>query len=150
MTVGWRDRRRVVLVLALGATAALLAAARGSNALNGGSVHRTQLRVVMRGQRFVPARLEASAGDTVRFELESGAPHNVAFNVDSIPPGALDRLARNLGTAPRPLSMSGMLLAPGEAIVLPLSRLPPGTYVFYCAPHYGGGMRGELVIKPAE
>ncbi len=106
-----------------------------------------QHRVVLRGQRFAPARLEATVGDTVRFELESGAPHNVAFYPDSIPPGALAPLARNLGADPRLLFTPDMLLFTGEAFVLSLAGLPPGTYVFYCAPHVAGGMRGELVVR---
>lgn len=106
----------------------------------------TQHRVVLRGQRFFPARIVATVGDSIRFELESGAPHNVAFNPDSIPPGALAPLAKNLGTEPRWLFTPDMLLNPGESVVLSLVDLPPGTYVFYCAPHVGGGMRGELVL----
>jgi plastocyanin len=112
--------------------------------------HETQIRVGMRGQRFTVTRVVAMAGDSVRFELESGGPHNIAFNADSIPSGTLDQLARNLGTAPQPLVMSAMLLDPGESLVLPLNGLAPGTYLFFCAPHYGGGMRGELVITARE
>jgi plastocyanin len=106
-----------------------------------------QHRVVLRGQRFTPERVVATVGDSVRFELESGAPHNVAFYPDSIPSGALAPLARNLGSDPRYLFTPDMLLFPGEAFVLRLAGLPPGTYVFYCAPHVAGGMRGELVIR---
>jgi plastocyanin len=106
-----------------------------------------QHRVVLRGQRFTPARVEATVGDSVRFELESGAPHNVAFYPDSIPRGALAPLAKNLRADPRLLFTPDMLLFPGEAFVLSLADLPPGTYVFYCAPHLGGGMRGELVVR---
>lgn len=103
-------------------------------------------RVTMRGQRFTPARIVAAAGDSLRFELESGGPHNVAFDPDSIPAGALAALARNLGSEPRFLVTPEMLIDRGEAFTLSLSGLPPGRYYFYCAPHVGGGMKGELVI----
>lgn len=109
-----------------------------------------QHRVVLRGQRFQPAQVVAAVGDSVRFELESGAPHNVAFYPDSIPPGALAPLARNLGADPRLLFTPDMLLFTGEAFVLSLAGLPPGTYVFYCAPHVAGGMRGELVVRARD
>lgn len=109
-----------------------------------------QLRVILRGQRFEPSRIVATDADTIRFELESGAPHNVAFHPDSIPSGALDALARNLKTDPRNLFTPDMLLMPGESILLPLTGLPPGRYFFYCAPHYGGRMFGEFVIEGAS
>lgn len=110
----------------------------------------TQVRVGMRGQRFTVTRVVAMTGDSVRFDLESGGPHNIAFNADSIPPGTLAQLARNLGTEPRPFVMSAMLLDPGESLVLSLAGLAPGTYHFFCAPHLGGGMRGELVVTARE
>lgn len=109
-----------------------------------------QHRVVLRGQRFTPDHLVATVGDSVRFELESGAPHNVAFYPDSIPPGAQAPLAKNLRADPRLLFTPEMLLFPGEAFVLSLADLPPGRYVFYCAPHVGGGMRGEFVVRARE
>lgn len=112
--------------------------------------HRVQLRVGMQGQRFLPAHLVATVGDSIRFELESGGPHNVAFDPDSIPPGALARLARNLGTEPRFLVTPEMLITRGETFTLSLAGLPPGTYVFYCTPHLGSGMRGELVLGARE
>lgn len=107
----------------------------------------TQLSVVMRGQRFFPARVEATVGDTVRFEMESGGPHNIAFDPDSIPAGALAALARNMGSDPRFLVMPEMLIMRGEAYTLPLAGLPPGTYPFFCTPHLGNGMRGELIVR---
>ncbi|MBX3175337.1 MAG: hypothetical protein KF709_13060 [Gemmatimonadaceae bacterium] len=106
-----------------------------------------EVRVVMRGQRFFPARVESTVGDTVVFVLESGAPHNVAFERDSIPAGALSPLARALGGDEKYLFSKDMVLIPGETIAVATAELPPGRYVFYCAPHYGGGMRGELVLR---
>jgi plastocyanin len=108
--------------------------------------HGAPLRIGMRGQRFFPARIVATVDDTLRFELESGGPHNIAFDPDSIPPGALARLARNMRSDPRYLVTPEMLIDPGETFSLPLAGLPPGTYRFYCTPHLGGGMRGELVV----
>jgi plastocyanin len=112
-----------------------------------GVTHRVQVRVGMQGQRFTPARLVATVGDSLRFELESGGPHNVAFDADSIPPGALEQLARNLGTEPRFLVTPQMLIDRGETFTLSLAGLPPGTYPFFCTPHFGSGMRGELVLR---
>lgn len=110
---------------------------------------RPPITVTLRGQRFVPARIVASPSDTIRFVLESGEPHNVAFDPDSIPPGALEPLARNLKTDARNLFTPDMLIIRGESVLLPLAGLPPGRYHFYCAPHYGGGMHGELIVEAA-
>jgi plastocyanin len=109
--------------------------------------HRAPITVTLRGQRFVPARIVATPDDTIRFVLESGEPHNVAFHPDSILAGALEPLARNLKSDPRNLFTPDMLIIRGESVLLPLVGLPPGRYHFYCAPHYGGGMHGELIIE---
>jgi plastocyanin len=116
----------------------------------GATRHGTQIRVGMRGQRFTVTRVVAMTGDSVRFDLESGGPHNIAFYSDSIPAGALSPLARNLGSAPTPLLMSTMLLDPGDSLVLSLAGLPPGSYPFFCAPHLGGGMVGQLVVTARD
>jgi plastocyanin len=152
-----RGGRRIVGTVAGAAfVASILASARvlGSSTVDeaakarvGGTTHRVQVRVGMQGQRFTPARLVATVGDSVRFELESGGPHNVAFDADSIPPGALEQLARNLGTEPRFLVTPEMLIDRGETFTLSLAGLPPGTYPFFCTPHFGSGMRGELTLR---
>jgi plastocyanin len=110
--------------------------------------HRVQVRVGMQQSRFTPSRIAAAVGDSIRFELEAGGPHNVAFDADSIPAGALAPLARNLGTEPRFLVTPEMLLSRGESFTLSTAGLPPGTYVFYCGPHLGAGMKGQLVLQP--
>lgn len=110
---------------------------------------RIQHRITMQGARFTPGRIEAAVGDTLVFELVSGGPHNVAFDPDSIPAGAREVLARNLGADARFLVVPEMLIDRGERLVLPLAGLPPGTYRFYCTPHLGGGMEGRLVLRVA-
>lgn len=114
----------------------------------GVAAHRVLVRVDMHGQRFTPAQLVATVGDSIVFVLQSGGPHNVAFDPDSIPVGALERLARNLGSEPRFLVTPEMLLDRGETFTLSLAGLPPGTYHFHCTPHLGGGMRGVLQLRP--
>lgn len=134
----------LLLAVATLAGEAILASGRWAEAATSA---RVEVRVVMRGQRFVPASVDAVVGDTVVFVLESGAPHNVAFERDSIPAGALAPLARALGAEERYLFSKDMVLIPGETIAVATAELPPGRYVFYCAPHYGGGMRGALVLR---
>ncbi len=107
------------------------------------------LRIEMTGARFTPARVVATVADTLVFELVSGGPHNVAFDPDSIPAGAREGLARNLGADPRFLVVPEMLIERGEVLELPLAGLPPGTYRFYCTPHLGGGMEGRLELRAA-
>ncbi len=135
-------RSRIALIAALG----LCGMSAGRAPVD---AERTQHRITMQGARFTPGRIEATAGDTLVFELISGGPHNVAFDPDSIPAGAREVLARNLGADGRFLVVPEMLIDRGERLVLPLAGLPPGEYRFYCTPHLGGGMEGRLVLRTA-
>lgn len=134
----------VVSVIAL-----LLSARVGTGATReneGVRTRRVQVRIDMQGQRFTPAQVVATVGDSLVFQLQSGGPHNVAFDPDSIPAGALEQLARNLGSDPQFLVTPEMLISRGESFTLSLAGLPPGTYHFYCTPHLGSGMRGVLQL----
>ncbi len=135
--------RRTLRALALGGalTAVASAATRREVPPTG-----TVVLVQMTGARFPPTRAVATPADTLRFELVSGGPHNVAFDPDSIPAGARDVLARNLGADARFLVVPEMLIDRGETLKVPLAGLPPGRYRFYCTPHLGGGMEGRLEL----
>lgn len=137
---------RIIALILLAGAGSLWAAASPSK-VAGGVTQGVQIRVVMQGQRFSPARVAATVVDTIIFELESGGPHNIAFDPDSIPAGALAQLARAMGNDPRFLVTPEMLITRGETFTLPLVGLPPGTYPFICTPHYGSGMRGEIVLR---
>jgi plastocyanin len=96
--------------------------------------------------RFDPAIIEAHAGDSLRFVLTSGGPHNVEFVADSIAAPMRALLARAMpGDKIGPLS-GPLLLSTGETYAFKIPDLAPGRYPFVCLPHATGNMRGVLII----
>lgn len=87
--------------------------------------------------QFVPSKVTVSPGDTVKFVMNKLGPHNVVF--DKTPGGA--DLAKSL-------SAEQLLFAPGESVDVTIpSDAPTGTYSYYCTPHRGAGMVGEIVVQ---
>lgn len=96
--------------------------------------------------RFDPAIIEAHAGDSLRFVLTSGGPHNVEFVGDSIAAPMRALLTRALpGDKIGPLS-GPLLINTGETYAFEIPDLLPGRYPFVCLPHMTSNMRGVLVI----
>lgn len=100
----------------------------------GGTVIEVDMVTTDQGDNlFVPAEVDASPGDVVRFKLVSGV-HNVHFVADSSPgvPG---------------LPPAGELLQlPGQTYDLKVTY-GPGRYYFQCDPHALLGMVGHLNVK---
>jgi plastocyanin len=112
----------------------------GGQAGSGPQVHEVQLT-----GRFEPAIIEARAGDSLRFVLRSGGPHNVQFAVDSIAAPMRSLLERAMpGDKIGPLA-SPLLISAGESYTFRIPDLEPGQYPFFCLPHLAA-MRGVLVI----
>lgn len=90
--------------------------------------------------KFVPETVTIKPGDTVKWNMNKLAPHNVVFDAADIPSGD-KALAKNL-------SHDKLLFSPGEAVE---STFPadtaPGTYTYYCQPHRGAGMVGKVVVE---
>ena len=99
-----------------------------------------------KGYRFDPARIVAHVGDVVVFQSQIGGPHNVTFWQDSIPAGAASQLQANMSGTTGPLTGS-LIINTGDSYTVPLAKLTPGTYKFYCLPHLALGMRGEIVVQ---
>ncbi len=80
---------------------------------------------------FQQSELRVKAGETVAFRLENGDAAGHSFDIDE------------LGVhAPIPAGQNSFaLFKPSQ----------PGTYTFYCAPHYdkasGQGMKGTLIVE---
>jgi len=79
---------------------------------------------------FDQAEIRVKAGETVALQLENGDAVRHSFDVDEF------------GVhAPIPSGQSSLVLFKPET---------PGTYTFYCAPHYdkatGEGMQGMLIV----
>jgi plastocyanin len=104
--------------------------------------------------RFAPSIISARAGDTLAFVNGRGGPHNVQFADDSISDevhrlidGAMPERPRVAWS--RDVILAGPLLVlNGDTYKVVVPALPPGRYRFFCTPHVGGGMRGELVVVP--
>merc|ERR1719504_427574 len=83
---------------------------------------------------FVPDELKICEGDTVTWVNNKGGPHNVVFDEDAIPSGVdQDKI-----------SMDDQLGDEGATYTVKLDT--PGTYGYYCEPHRGAGMNGNLVV----
>ena len=85
---------------------------------------------------FEPATLTISKGDTVTWENNKMAPHNVVFDAGNVPGGK--------ATADK-LSHSQLTFSPGESYGSTFDE--PGEYNYFCAPHRGAGMAGKIIVK---
>lgn len=100
------------------------------------------------GFRYEPANITANVGDGIKFIMESGGPHNVAFEAAKIPAAGKAQLDANIGTDRIGELSSGLKMAPGETILLSLGGVAPGSYPFICTPHLAMNMTGTLTIQP--
>jgi plastocyanin len=101
-----------------------------------------------KGYRFEPANITAKVGDGIKFIVETGGPHNVAFNVAAIPADAKAQLDANFGADRMGELSSGLKMNPGDAFLLSLGGLKAGKYEFNCTPHLAMNMKGVLTITP--
>ncbi|MEO7520553.1 MAG: plastocyanin/azurin family copper-binding protein [Gemmatimonas sp.] len=110
------------------------------------TVHVVRMLGDEQGYRFEPANLTVQQGDSVRFLLVSGGPHNVAFDSTAIPAGATERLAATMPAQIAPL-MGAMLLNAGETYTLSFDGMPPGAYPYQCTPHLAMNQRGIITVR---
>jgi plastocyanin len=84
---------------------------------------------------FVPDEIKICKGDTVTWTNNKGGPHNVVFDEDNIPSG-VDQAS---------ISMEDQLGEEGETYSKKFDVA--GTYGYYCEPHRGAGMNGNLIVS---
>ena len=86
---------------------------------------------------FEPATVTVSKGDTVTWENNKMAPHNVVFDPASVPGGkeVADKLTH-----------TQLTFSPGESYSTTFD-VEPGEYTYYCAPHRGAGMVGKVIVE---
>lgn len=90
--------------------------------------------------KFVPEVLEIELGDTVEWTINKVPPHNVVFDEVKIPNGN-KALAKSL-------SHKQLLFKTGASFKTNFSEdIAPGIYSYYCQPHRGAGMVGEIVVN---
>ena len=111
----------------------------------GGSATLPKLHTVtMVGNGFQPRELTIEKGDTVRFVLRSGGPHNAAFR--EIPSVAASRLRKVMKDTIADLS-GPLLIIPGETYDVVFADVPAGKYPYVCVPHLAGNMTGTITVR---
>ncbi len=90
--------------------------------------------------QFVPSNLTIQPGDTVKWEMNKLAPHNVVFDASGVP-NKSSALAKDL-------SHDKLLFSPGEGYASTFPKdSPSGEYSYYCQPHRGAGMVGKIIVE---
>ena len=77
--------------------------------------------------KFVPETVTIKEGDTVKWENNKMAPHNVVFE------NAADKSHKNL------------VFSPGDGYESTFNEA--GEYSYYCQPHRGAGMVGKVIVE---
>jgi plastocyanin len=90
--------------------------------------------------QFEPKKLTVKAGDTIEWKNNKVPPHNVVFDAKKNP-------TKNAALA-KSLSHKKLLMSPGQKVttVIPADATP-GSYTFYCEPHRGAGMVGQIIVE---
>ena len=101
-----------------------------------------------KGYRFEPANITAKVGDGIKFVVENGGPHNVAFDPAKVPADSKAQLDANFGTDRMAELSSNLKMNPGDSFTLSLGGLKPGAYEFNCTPHLAMGMKGVITVAP--
>ena len=98
----------------------------------------------MQGGRFAPYELTIARGDTVRFVLGSGGPHNVAFRETK---GAAAAALRQRMGKDTIADLSGpLLIVAGEKYDV-VFDVPSGQYPYWCIPHLAMGQMGSITVR---
>jgi plastocyanin len=84
---------------------------------------------------FVPDEIKVCKGDSVTWINNKGGPHNVVFDEEAIPSGV----------SQESISMDDQLGDEGATFTKKFDTA--GSYSYYCEPHRGAGMKGELIVE---
>jgi plastocyanin len=112
-----------------------------------GQTHVVRMVGDERGFRYEPQSITIRQGDAIRWEMISGAPHNVAFDPAQIPEPARAQINANMEGRVADLS-SPMMMNVGENYTISFANVPAGTYPYFCTPHLAMGMTGTIVVQP--
>lgn len=112
-----------------------------------GVIHTVNMQMDNEGFRFEPSYLSVNAGDGVRFHMLSGVPHNVAFDEHFIPRAARAQLLANIAALGGRDLAAPVVTTIDSSFTISTAGLPPGEYLFYCAPHRSLNMHGVLTIR---
>lgn len=111
-----------------------------------GTIHEVRMLGDEQGYRYDPVNITVRPGDGIRFINVSGWPHNVAFDVASVPANGRAQLTANMPDQISELS-SRMFVEPNETYTISFGNVPAGRYPYHCTPHLAMGMRGEITVQ---
>lgn len=112
-----------------------------------GKMHEVKMIGDAKGYRFEPANITVKQGDGIKFEVESGGPHNVAFDPATIPADVKAQLDANMGTDKMGELSSNMKMNAGDAVTISFANIKPGQYPFHCVPHLALNMKGVITVQ---
>ena len=102
----------------------------------GGPPGAATLPVAMSNFQFAPANPSINVGDTVTWTVQQGF-HDTVSGANGVPTGLW-----NSGT------QFGRLMSPGESFSLTFNA--PGTFPYFCTPHWPIGMAGSIQVIAAN
>jgi plastocyanin len=110
-----------------------------------GTVHTVNMVGDASGYKFEPATLTIKPGDTVKWVMVSGGPHNVAFDAAKV--GAAK--AQLVAAMPNQMAelTSPMLTQPNEVYQATFANVPAGSYEYVCQPHAAMNMKGTITVQ---
>ncbi len=111
-----------------------------------GTMHIVQMLGDESGYHFEPRDISIKAGDGVTFLMISGAPHNVAFNVNALPDMVAGQLAANMPNQVDLLT-GPMMMRLKEEFTISFGGVEAGTYEYHCTPHLSMGMKGTITVQ---
>jgi plastocyanin len=112
-----------------------------------GTVHEVKMLGDAQGYRFDPANITIKPGDTVKWTMVSGGPHNVAFDPAA---GAVSANKAAISAAmPNQQGelSSPMFTQPNETYQMTFANVPAGTYDYHCTPHLAMNMKGQVTVQ---
>jgi len=112
-----------------------------------GTTHEVKMLGDAQGFRFEPANITVKQGDGIKFVMVSGGPHNVAFDVATVPADVKPQLDANMGTDKMGELSSNMKMNPNETITVSFANIKPGKYPYNCVPHLAMNMKGVITVQ---
>jgi plastocyanin len=110
-----------------------------------GTVHTVNMLGDASGYKFEPANLTIKPGDTVKWVMVSGGPHNVAFDAAKVAAAK----AQLMAAMPNQMAelTSPMLTQPNEVYQATFANVPAGSYEYVCQPHAAMNMKGTITVQ---
>ena len=112
-----------------------------------GTVHEVKMLGDAQGYRFEPANITIKPGDTVKWTMVSGGPHNAAFDATT-GAAAANKAALSAAMPNQQGELSSPLfMNPNESYTISFANVKPGQYPYHCTPHLAMGMKGVITVQ---